>query len=81
MNEELIKRAVRHLTIKPRFRLARLWRRLRNRCQMCNEPRSRSLRPNDFHSLGPYCRRCNKIMNFGASFGMGRERFEKQASR
>lgn len=56
-----------------RIRLRNWWRRIRNRCGICGEKR---MEPNwnDVHSLGPYCRPCNKGMAFSQLYGMSNER-------
>lgn len=50
--------------------LTRLWRRIRNRCELCGRKRI-PFKVNDIHSWGPFCRYCNKTQNFGRAYGAG----------
>lgn len=39
-------------------------------CSICGAPKTR-WKAGDRHTHGPYCRRCNKTLSFGAAYGAG----------
>lgn len=60
--------------------IRRLWWRVRGRCALCGAEKLKP-NPNDMHSLGPYCRKHNKIMAFSVNYGMGPKKLKELLNR
>jgi len=55
--------------------LRHFYRYMTDRCQLCGTKRI-PVSPKDLHSIGPYCRPCNKRFNHSLAYGMSPERFQ-----
>lgn len=65
-----------------RLWIKKWWRKLRGRCPMCGEPRSKKPpNPLDIYSFSPTCRPCAKILLAGRLYGMGNRKAHEVCDR